>query len=994
MVPNSKKQSTRISSIVAALVLCVPAFVRAHDLWVEKNPTNQSAIVWQPIDTTGFVSWRAYIQCAEKTGQGQNTDWKLANGWWYKNYQLGQKASWNVIGLENQTCTAHYWLFRSNGTWDYGPKVPVMTDRASPLLKVYSPTDEPNVVFLQNFTLSLSALDAGSGTARIRVIISVPAGQRIEGAGWYGYTTNQYYKDFLNVTDVYETPRASYYGTYGIFVEATDRSGNTTSTGWKYFQVVSNTTNLPPTPPPNPDEPTGTAPAAPHSLIATVHATYISLSWSDASTNETGFRLYRNSTLLGLTAENWTNYNDATVVAGTSYCYQAVSYNAYGESRSNSVCTTIPISTPAPAPVPTPTPTPSAPQAVATSLVYPVKTDRIYGWDITGNEPACYWYDYQPHGSLFNEPAKMHNGGDYNYSCGDLGLPVVAVTDCTVHSIDAVGTNSGGWGKFIALRCEAPSGLRYKTPGGSSVTSFKIFYAHLDEIRIVTSVGTITATQIKPGVTTVRQGDQIGTIGSTGNSSSPHLHIQVRVANLDSTEQGYVPLAQMASFGSEWVDPTEFIQLNRAVTADTHARIFVHPYENNSSGRTYITADAVWTRQGKVTVVDRRPLGYGNHFFHARTNTVGAATWHFTVPTAGRWSVYAYIPYNYATATKARYLIRHDDPSQASPAEAVINQKLPAGNRRVYLGTYLFTTERRSVTLNSLTTDSPSALIAFDTLELAYTGSSGIGGAHDQAFDSDADGLPDEWELRYGYNPFNDDSSADDDSDSLTALDEYYHGTDPREYDTDHDGASDAEELLVGTDPMVADRPVVVPFTERIALTYVGAAADPKLYCFGPGFEWQRILFDDERFAWIAPHDSGTVICNVELATGEWLADIRGISAGHRLAANGVTITTYEMNGRGGSNVVFIAKRIPDAVETDVSVPVPEDPSPPDAGTPAPTPTPPPSGGVHIGDVHVHVPDMNFGCSMSSTARPDTTFIILMGGVFAFIVTRFKRRAV
>ncbi len=58
--------------------------------------------------------------------------------------------------------------------------------------------------------------------------------------------------------------------------------------------------------------------------------------------------------------------------------------------------------------------------------------------------------------------------------------------------------------------------------------------------------------------------------------------------------------------------------------------------------------------------------------------------------------------------------------------------------------------------------------------------------------DSDGDGLPDLWEVKYGLNP-NDNSDAvlDLDNDSLTNLEEYWKDTDPTLYDTDGDGYSD-----------------------------------------------------------------------------------------------------------------------------------------------------------------------------------------------------------
>ncbi len=72
-----------------------------------------------------------------------------------------------------------------------------------------------------------------------------------------------------------------------------------------------------------------------------------------------------------------------------------------------------------------------------------------------------------------------------------------------------------------------------------------------------------------------------------------------------------------------------------------------------------------------------------------------------------------------------------------------------------------------------------------------------------EMIDSDGDGLPDGWEIRYGLNP-NDPSDAmeDADGDGLSNYEEYLLGTDPTNADSDGDGISDAEELANGYDPV------------------------------------------------------------------------------------------------------------------------------------------------------------------------------------------------
>jgi RHS repeat-associated protein len=89
--------------------------------------------------------------------------------------------------------------------------------------------------------------------------------------------------------------------------------------------------------------------------------------------------------------------------------------------------------------------------------------------------------------------------------------------------------------------------------------------------------------------------------------------------------------------------------------------------------------------------------------------------------------------------------------------------------------------------------------------------------------DSDVDGIPDEWELANGLDPYDPSDSSDPahessdpDRDGLTNLQEYNLGLNPRDADTDHDGWSDSAECARGTSPVTADIAVVatLPFNE------------------------------------------------------------------------------------------------------------------------------------------------------------------------------------
>ncbi len=72
--------------------------------------------------------------------------------------------------------------------------------------------------------------------------------------------------------------------------------------------------------------------------------------------------------------------------------------------------------------------------------------------------------------------------------------------------------------------------------------------------------------------------------------------------------------------------------------------------------------------------------------------------------------------------------------------------------------------------------------------------------------DTDADGLPDLWETKYGLDPANPaDAAQDKDGDGLSNLKEYQSSTDPNSPDTDSDGMPDGWEAQFGLDPKTND---------------------------------------------------------------------------------------------------------------------------------------------------------------------------------------------
>ena len=72
--------------------------------------------------------------------------------------------------------------------------------------------------------------------------------------------------------------------------------------------------------------------------------------------------------------------------------------------------------------------------------------------------------------------------------------------------------------------------------------------------------------------------------------------------------------------------------------------------------------------------------------------------------------------------------------------------------------------------------------------------------------DTDQDGIPDGWEVRFGTSPRSADANADPDHDGLPNIQEYRAGSNPTSTDGDSDGISDTDELSIfGTNPLLAD---------------------------------------------------------------------------------------------------------------------------------------------------------------------------------------------
>lgn len=92
---------------------------------------------------------------------------------------------------------------------------------------------------------------------------------------------------------------------------------------------------------------------------------------------------------------------------------------------------------------------------------------------------------------------RLHEGVDIS---ADTGVPVIAVADGVVVAAGV----KGGYGRYVAVR---------------HAEALTTFYAHLGGIR----------DGLKPGMA-IKGGETLGRVGSTGTSTGPHLHFEIRDA--------------------------------------------------------------------------------------------------------------------------------------------------------------------------------------------------------------------------------------------------------------------------------------------------------------------------------------------------------------------------------------------------------------------------------------------------------------------------------
>jgi murein DD-endopeptidase MepM/ murein hydrolase activator NlpD len=121
----------------------------------------------------------------------------------------------------------------------------------------------------------------------------------------------------------------------------------------------------------------------------------------------------------------------------------------------------------------------------------------------------------QPFGctSFGQEPWSVQCPGHHFHSGIDLAAPMKAPVFAATGGVVSAGEDPSGYGLYLVVVRDS---------------SLSTLYGHLD------------ARLVRPGEA-VKAGQRIGLMGSTGNSTGPHLHFEVRIGGLPVDPQPLLP---------------------------------------------------------------------------------------------------------------------------------------------------------------------------------------------------------------------------------------------------------------------------------------------------------------------------------------------------------------------------------------------------------------------------------------------------------------------
>jgi len=217
----------------------------------------------------------------------------------------------------------------------------------------------------------------------------------------------------------------------------------------------------------------------------------------------------------------------------------------------------------------------------------------------------------------------------------------------------------------------APGVVSYICDDGTQVligvtttgTTEKVGYLHLDKATVpgIVNGATITMGQ-RLGRMLNSDGGTIST--SCGTSAGTHLHAYL---------------------------PSTSITIDGVVFTSSNYHYGESLYSTQGGSSTEVVVDdqsGGFTKYGPANYWWQASIGYASHLWYTYVNGTtqsNYARWKPTLPSAGNYTVYAYIPSNYATSQQAKYRVYHNGASNTS----TVNQN-SYYNAWVSLGTHYF----------------------------------------------------------------------------------------------------------------------------------------------------------------------------------------------------------------------------------------------------------------------------------------------------------------
>lgn len=317
-----------------------------RDLHVTTTSRNSISLKWEASsDDVGVTAYDIFVNGVKmySTPNTEFTVYNLTNG---QNYNIRVRANdfaKNVSPYSNQVTAQplmnglNYKYYTFTGTWNSLPDFKTLTPVATgimPNVSLQPRTQDDNFAFLWEGFIRIP--ESGSYTFRT----NSDDGSKLYIGAYDHNATALVNNDGLHGPQNRDGTITLTAGVHPIAMTFYEQGGgevmnvswSTPGSGGNFVPIPNSAFA---------DEPIvfGNPPAKPLDLVATaLTSRSVSLSWTDNSNNETGFEIYRSTSVdggfetIGVAPANSTSYIDSTLSAGTTYYYKIKAIGEFGES--------------------------------------------------------------------------------------------------------------------------------------------------------------------------------------------------------------------------------------------------------------------------------------------------------------------------------------------------------------------------------------------------------------------------------------------------------------------------------------------------------------------------------------------------------------------------------------------------------------------------------------------------------------------------------------